>query len=365
MVVNLEVYKIYQLVHFFVCKFGYKTFLIKNLAKKEEIWLINPRNTVYNIIRLSEYSLDDTFNDEQRIRQYTTLMSKALKGVSADFVDIHVGNETVTELEKFKTLSINSNFYDGEDIALAFPGIKTTVHEVDDPKEEINLLITDINESAKRNNSNIKAKLLNNPYFSVTNIVIVICTIIYLLSLLSQFIFGRDLIFILTANFRPYVVYNHEFYRLLTYGFEHGSIFHLLMNMYALYIMGNLIERKYGSLKYAIILLLAILIGGLTHCAFAPKAASVGISAGIYSLFTIYIIDALKNGAYRSSGFMSMVALNLMLNFLPNVAWQAHLGGLVAGFIFYMMFDNYKINKSYIFVILIVIIALVVKMYIL
>ena len=129
--------------------------------------------------------------------------------------------------------------------------------------------------------------------------------------------------------------------------------------------MGNLIERKYGSLKYAIILLLAILIGGLTHCAFAPKAASVGISAGIYSLFTIYIIDAFKNGAYRSSGFMSMVALNLMLNFLPNVAWQAHLGGLVAGFIFYMMFDNYKINKSYIFVILIVIIALVVKMYIL
>ena len=121
MVVNLEVYKIYQLVHFFVCKFGYKTFLIKNLAKKEEIWLINPRNTVYNIIRLSEYSLDDTFNDEQRIRQYTTLMSKALKGVSADFVDIHVGNETVTELEKFKTLSINSNIYDGEDIDLAFP----------------------------------------------------------------------------------------------------------------------------------------------------------------------------------------------------------------------------------------------------
>ena len=76
------------------------------------------------------------------------------------------------------------------------------------------------------------------------------------------------------------------------------------------------------------------------------------------------VIDAIKNGAYRNSSFMTMVALNLMLNFLPNVAWQAHLGGLVAGFIFYMMFDNYKVNKSYIFVILIVIIALVIKMYI-
>lgn len=365
MVENMETYKIYQLVHFFVCKFSYRTFLIKNLAKSEEIWLINPRNNLYNIIRISAYSLDDTFNDEQRIKQYIALMSKALKGTKADFIDIHVGNEEVTDLEKFKTLSINSNYYNGEDINLSFPGIKTIVHEVLNPEEEIKFLIQDINESCKKSNNNLKAKVFNNPYFSITNIVILICTIIYLASLFSEFIFGRDFIFIFTANFRPYVVYKHEFYRLISYGFEHGSIIHLLMNMYALYIMGNMIERKYGSLKYIIILLTAILTGGLTHCAFAPKAASVGISAGIYALFTIYIIDALKNGAYNNSGFMSMVLLNLLLNFMPNVAWQAHLGGLVSGFIFYMMFDNYKINKSYIFVILIVIIALIVKMYIL
>ena len=60
-----------------------------------------------------------------------------------------------------------------------------------------------------------------------------------------------------------------------------------------------------------------------------------------------------------------MVLINLLLNFMPNVAWQAHLGGLVSGFVFYMMFDEYKLNKSYIFVILIVIIALSVKMLIL
>ena len=77
------------------------------------------------------------------------------------------------------------------------------------------------------------------------------------------------------------------------------------------------------------------------------------------------IIDAVKNGAYRDSGFVMMVLINLLLNFMPNVAWQAHLGGLVSGFVFYMMFDEYKLNKSYIFVILIVIIALSVKMLIL
>ena len=364
MVVNLQAYKLYQLVHFFVCKFGYKSFLIKNLAKNQEIWLINTRNSMYNIIRLSQYSLDDTFNDEQRIKDYIALMSRALKGVKADFVDIHVGNEEVTELEKFKTLSIDEDYYNGEDIQAAFPGIKSVIHYVSNPDEEIALLIQDINESGKRNNTKLKAKFLNNPYFSVTNIVIALCVVVYALSLLSEFVFGRDLVFVLTANYRPYVIYKHEFYRLLAYAFEHGSIFHLLMNMYALYIMGNLCERKYGTLKFLIILLSAIILGGLTHCAFAPQAASVGISAGIYALFTIYIIDAIKNGAYRNSSFMTMVALNLMLNFLPNVAWQAHLGGLVAGFIFYMMFDNYKVNKSYIFVILIVIIALVIKMYI-
>ena len=64
-----KIYKVYQLVHFFACKYGYRSFLIKNLAKPDEIWLINQRNSLYNIIRVSNYSLDDTYNDDNRIKQ--------------------------------------------------------------------------------------------------------------------------------------------------------------------------------------------------------------------------------------------------------------------------------------------------------
>lgn len=361
-----KIYKVYQLVHFFACKYGYRSFLIKNLAKPDEIWLINQRNSLYNIIRVSNYSLDDTYNDDNRINQYIKMMSTSLKGVKASFVDIHIGNETVTELEKFDTVCIDSGYYEGIDISGAFPGIKNVVHDVPNAANEISYLIADINESMKNSKSNrFKARVLNNPNISVTNIIIGICVAVYFIGMALQLIAGHDYLYSYLANYRPYVVYFHQFWRLITYGFVHGSILHLLMNMYALYIMGNLVERKYGSLRFGIIMLVSILCGGLAHCAFAPKAVSVGISGGIYALFTIYIIDAIKNGAYRDSGFVMMVVINLILNFMPNVAWQAHLGGLVSGFIFYMMFNEYKLNKSYIFVILIVIIALCVKMFIL
>ena len=72
-----KIYKVYQLVHFFACKYGYRSFLIKNLAKPDEIWLINQRNSLYNIIRVSNYSLDDTYNDDNRIKQYIQMMSSA------------------------------------------------------------------------------------------------------------------------------------------------------------------------------------------------------------------------------------------------------------------------------------------------
>ena len=361
-----KIYKVYQLVHFFACKYGYRSFLIKNLAKPDEIWLINQRNSLYNIIRVSNYSLDDTYNDDNRIKQYIQMMSSALKGVKPSFIDIHISDETVTQLEKFDTVCIDSNYYDGTDINGAFPGIRNVVHDVPNAANEISYLIADINESMKKSKSNkYRAKILNSPNLSVTNILIGICAVVYLIGMALQLFTGHDYLYSWLANYRPYVVYFHQFWRLLSYGFVHGSIFHLLMNMYALYIMGNLAERKYGSLKFLIIMLVSILWGGLAHCAFAPKAVSVGISGGIYALFTIYIIDAVKNGAYRDSGFVMMVLINLLLNFMPNVAWQAHLGGLVSGFVFYMMFDEYKLNKSYIFVILIVIIALSVKMLIL
>ena len=42
----------------------------------------------------------------------------------------------------------------------------------------------------------------------------------------------------------------YEFYRLLSSAFLHGNIFHLIMNMYALYNMGRFMETEMGSLKF-------------------------------------------------------------------------------------------------------------------
>ena len=60
-----ELYKLYQLMEFFVINHHYKTIAVKNLVKRDEIWLANPANIGCEIIRLTLSSLEYIENDEE------------------------------------------------------------------------------------------------------------------------------------------------------------------------------------------------------------------------------------------------------------------------------------------------------------
>ena len=90
-----ELYKLYQLMEFFVINHHYKTIAVKNLVKRDEIWLANPANIGCEIIRLTLSSLEYIENDEERIKQYIDIIKKTIKANEAHFLDIHVGEEEV------------------------------------------------------------------------------------------------------------------------------------------------------------------------------------------------------------------------------------------------------------------------------
>src|SRR5690349_2369246 len=56
-------------------------------------------------------------------------------------------------------------------------------------------------------------------------------------------------------------VANGEVYRLLTAGFLHAGLFHLLVNMYSLYILGSLLEPAVGRARFLIIYFVGLLCG--------------------------------------------------------------------------------------------------------
>ena len=81
-----------------------------------------------------------------------------------------------------------------------------------------------------------------------------------------------------------------EIWRLLSYMFLHGSLLHLLINMYSLYIIGTQIENYYGKTKYVLIYIISGICGGLLSAVATPfinpgkNIVSIGASGAIFGL---------------------------------------------------------------------------------
>ena len=132
-----------------------------------------------------------------------------------------------------------------------------------------------------------------------------------------------------------------QWYRIFTPVLVHApQLYHILFNMWALWVLGPQIERGVGTWPFVGAFLAAAGVGGaFMYVLGPPEAVAVGASGAIFGLFGIWLNWAVRrrNTAYgrallRQIGFLLL--LNAALPFIiPAIAWEAHLGGLVAGFV--------------------------------
>lgn len=130
-----------------------------------------------------------------------------------------------------------------------------------------------------------------------------------------------------------------EYYRLLTAMFLHGGLLHLAFNSWALYVLGQEVERLFGTGRFVAIYFISGLAGSVASYALTPSN-SVGASGAIFGL-----IGALAVFYYASRAVLGQLAraqlgslitvlmINLFIGFsspgiIDNVA---HLGGLLGG----------------------------------
>jgi membrane associated rhomboid family serine protease len=121
---------------------------------------------------------------------------------------------------------------------------------------------------------------------------------------------------------------------LVTSGFMHAGILHLLLNMYALFWLGRMIEPALGHPRFLGIYFAALLCGSLGVLVLEPHANAVGASGAIFGLFGASLVMARnRNISLMQTGLLPVLALNLVITFLPgsHIAYGAHLGGLVGG----------------------------------
>lgn len=124
-----------------------------------------------------------------------------------------------------------------------------------------------------------------------------------------------------------------EPWRFVTVALVHGGLMHILFNGYSLWVMGNLLERTLGSARFLIVFVASVIGGSLAVLLVGQSSFVVGASGGIFGLFAaLFVVNRGFGG--NNVSLVVIVGINLALGFIvPGVAWQAHVGGLIVGFV--------------------------------
>lgn len=164
----------------------------------------------------------------------------------------------------------------------------------------------------------------------VTYTIIGLCVLAYLGQTVAPGVVENLLMF---APFRALAMP----WTFLTSGFLHGSLMHLAFNMYALWVVGQYLERAMGPWRYLAVYLVSILAGHTAVLLLTdPMTTSwvggtVGASGGVFGLFGSMFVINRRMGA-ESGQIIVLIVLNLLITFMvPGISWQGHLGGLIVG----------------------------------
>jgi membrane associated rhomboid family serine protease len=185
------------------------------------------------------------------------------------------------------------------------------------------------------------------PLTRAVKIMIITCTAVFLYQFISQIITGRleiNLIFGLV----PVLVWKKFFiWQLFTYAFLHGGFFHLLFNMFALWVFGCELERHWGTTMFIRYALVTSIGAGISTAIVSPNLGipTIGASGLVYGillgygllfpdrLIYVYFLFPIKAKHFVLI-FGAIELLASLSGPSDNIAHLAHLGGMLFGFIY-------------------------------
>ena len=327
-----------KLLHYFITQQNYSPVVLH--GAKDEIWLEN-MNSDYKIVRIVSGYIH---NNEQlnfdifKTKKIVKSIKKKTLNVNMNVLSIFIDLGDNVSLHEEKNMDL-VHLEDEKDIKKYdflykyFPDIDKKL-KFDEKGLNLFLKITD-----DINNKNmVEAKKVDNlfkqktPY--ITYILIGINVLIFLFGLLLN---KSNFLINLFANYAPFIVQG-DYYRLFTSMFIHVDIFHILFNMYALYILGSQAESFFGKGKFLLIYILSGLSGSLLSILLNQNTASIGASGAIFGIMGALLYFGYNYRVYLGNTLVRqlvpIIIMNLGLGFiLTGVDNFAHIGGLVGGII--------------------------------
>ncbi|MGP3967820.1 rhomboid family intramembrane serine protease [Streptomyces sp. 6N223] len=168
----------------------------------------------------------------------------------------------------------------------------------------------------------------------VTKIIIGLNVAVFLMALAAgdRFVTDLDLVGYFSTPWGSEGVADGEWYRMLTSAFLHDRIWHIGLNMLALWFLGPPLEAALGRTRYVALYLISALAGSTLAYLLTPAdQGSLGASGAIYGLFGATAV-LMRRLNHDMRPIVVLLAINLVLSFTwSNISWQAHIGGLIAG----------------------------------
>ncbi|GMA69248.1 rhomboid family intramembrane serine protease [Leuconostoc litchii] len=198
----------------------------------------------------------------------------------------------------------------------------------------------------------LKKQYQNAP---VTTVIFLVTIFIFLVEFIlsrgnienSAFLIGMG------AKWGPYIELKNEYWRLVTPIFLHAGFLHIITNMITLWFIGPLVERAFGSIKFFGLYFFGGVVGNIFSYLLAPETISVGASTALFAMFggmILYAIRFKEDPQVKSIGTMLVlfVILNLVTGFSStDIDIWGHIGGLVGGMMFAVMFGFYGLSGKY------------------
>lgn len=161
---------------------------------------------------------------------------------------------------------------------------------------------------------------------AATKVLLGAIIVVYLLQQTNDVVFQQG------ALFGPAVAAG-DWYRVVSGGFLHGSVFHIGFNGYLLWILGRMLEPSTGTSRFLALFAAGLFGGSLGALLLQWGGATIGASGAVFGLMAAAMVGLRRRGIdpWRSSIGM-LVLLNLAFTFLvPGISIGGHIGGLIGG----------------------------------
>lgn len=175
----------------------------------------------------------------------------------------------------------------------------------------------------------------NSPY--MTYIFLFICIAVYLFMLIRYRTTENSMVLVaMGAKFNELIVFNNEWWRLITAAFIHIGIEHILMNGISIYFIGSELETIMGHARFAILYIVSAIGGNLLSFAFS-RNVSAGASTALFGTFAAFLVLSylypnFRYLAIRARSFSFLLLINIVMGFFSSgIDYWGHIGGAIYG----------------------------------